>query len=133
MEYKLCLYGLSIITTVSITDFLQNFPQLLTLLLILISTDIILGLLQAVKNKKLSTKKIYAGGIKKITVLIIITISYFIDLFLITDPANYIFNSSILYYILLELISITKNANKLGVKLPKAITNLIKNMESEDL
>lgn len=133
MQYKLYIYGVSLITTATVTEFFNNLPDLLTLLLILMLTDIITGFLQAIKHKNISTKKIYNGGIKKITILIIITLSYFIDLYLITDPVTYIFNSTILYYVMLELISITKNANKLGVKLPKVIKDLVKNLsEKED-
>lgn len=132
MQYKLYLYGVSLITTATITEFFKKLPDILTLLLILMLTDIITGLLQALKRKNISTKKIYNGGIKKITILIIITLSYFIDLYLITDPITYIFNSTILYYIMLELISITKNCNRMGVKLPKAINDLIKNMNEKE-
>ena len=132
MEYKLYIYGISLLTTATITEFFKNIPDLLTLLLILMLTDILTGFLQALKHKNISTKKIYNGGIKKITILIIITISYFIDLYLITDPVTYIFNSTILYYVMLELISITKNSKKMGVKLPKVINDLIKNMSEKE-
>ena len=128
-DFKIITYGISMLTTLSVYEIFQKLPDILILLLILISIDIILGIFQAIKNKKVSTKKLYTGGIKKITILLIITLSYFIDLYLLNNPAEYIFNSSILYYIFLELVSITKNANRIGIKVPKALLNLIDNLK----
>lgn len=132
-DIKIALYGISLLSAIAIPDIFKNLPEIFILLLILMLFDIITGFLQAVKHKKISTKKMYSGGIKKITILIIITISFFIDKYLITNNEQYIFNSSIIYYSMLELISITKNAQKLGIKIPKAITQLIEyNMKGEE-
>ena len=131
-DFKILTYGLSLLTTMSFYEMFQKLPDILILLLILIAIDIILGVFQAIKHKKISTQKIYNGGIKKITILLIITLSYFIDLYLLNNPTQYIFNSSILYYIFLELLSITKNANKIGIKLPKALLNLIENLKERE-
>lgn len=131
-EFKGVLYGISVITNIAIFELFQKLPNLLIFFLLLMLTDILLGTLQALKNKKVSTKKIYNGGLKKITILIVITISYFIDLYLLNNPAEYIFNSTILYYSFLELLSVSKNANKLGVKLPKAILQVIENLREKE-
>lgn len=92
-----------------VTGFLGGTDKILELLIFMIMVDFITGFIKGIKNKNLNSDKIFFGGFKKITILIIVAVAYQLELGLGTN-----FNLreiTITYYIIQELVSVIQNAS----------------------
>lgn len=92
-----------------VTGFLGGTDNILELLIFMIMVDFITGFIKGIKNKNLNSDKIFFGGFKKITILIIVAVAYQLELGLGTN-----FNLreiTITYYIIQELVSVIQNAS----------------------
>lgn len=97
--------------------------NLITILSTLMIIDIITGLGKAVKNKNLWSRKSLLGFARKIFVFLIITVANLLDLFMGLKGALVL--STVTFYILNEVLSITENAGQLGVPLPEKLLDVI--------
>ena len=97
--------------------------NLITILFILMVIDIITGVSKAVKNKNLWSRKSLLGFARKIFVFLIITVANLLDLFMGLKGALVL--STVTFYILNEVLSITENAGQLGVPLPEKLLEVI--------
>ena len=115
-----------------ITGFLGGTDSILELLIFMIMVDFITGFIKGLKNKELSSEKIFFGGFKKITILIIVAVAYQLELGLGTN-----FNLreiTITYYIIQELVSIIQNASEF-TSVPDELVNFFdhfKNNKDEE-
>lgn len=90
--------------------------------LIFILSDIISGVISAIIQKNLDSQKMREGLLRKMLLLIIITLSFVVQYAFRID---YISKSVCIYIIVMEVISILENMKKAGIDLGK-IGDLLK-------
>lgn len=104
--------------------------NLITILLILMLIDIFTGLMKAIKDKNLWSRKSLFGYARKILVFLIITVSNMLDFMM--DLNGTLVLATVTFYILNEVLSITENAAQLGLPLPKQLTEIIDVVNKKD-
>lgn len=104
--------------------------NLITILLILMLIDVVTGLIKAIKNKNLWSRKSLFGYARKILVFLIITVSNLLDLMMSLNGTLVL--ATVTFYILNEVLSITENACQLGLPLPKQLTDIIEVVNKKD-
>lgn len=99
------------------------------ILLYLILFDIFLGITKSCINKKLNSH-VGLQGLLKHSLIIIIVIS----LGVVAEPLeiNVVFTGMVIFYIIQYLLSITENLDKIGVPLPKFVTDKIAKLDGEN-
>ena len=109
----------------------------LSTLLIFMAIDYVTGFIVAAvfnrspktENGKLESKAGFKGLSKKLMVLFFVLIGYRLD---IAMGASYIRDGVCIAFMLNELISITENAELMGVPLPKVITKAISILKQKE-
>lgn len=102
------------------------FDPLLKVLIVVIIADVISGFLKALYNKNINSKDMFMGGIRKVSIFIVITVAVQIDtIFNGTVPLREI---TLIYYIATEGISFSENISNF-ISLPKDFTKFFKNMK----
>lgn len=98
-----------------------GYDPLLNFLMFIMMFDIISGFMRVyVLGEKLNANIMFIGGIKKITILLVIMVSVQIDFAFSTDlPIREIV---IMYYVIQEFISFSQNISSF-MSLPKAFTD----------
>lgn len=104
-------------------DFL--FKALLTVIVL----DFITGIIKAYINKNISSKKCILGLIKKLGLLIIVSIASFLDRTLNLD--NTIRDLTIYSFIFGEMISIIENWGLMGIKFPKILSSALEELKDK--
>ena len=104
----------------------SSFVWLLILPPAMMGIDIITGLLGAWVAKDFQSTKMRAGLAKKAGELMIILIGILFTYGM--ELPDYILNFAALYIIIMELMSIVENLDKLGAPLPKVIKDVINNV-----
>ena len=102
-----------------------NMAWLLLLPVAMMAIDIVTGVINAWKQKDFQSTKMRAGLAKKAGELLIIVVGVLFTYGL--GVPDYIIKFISLYIIVMELMSIIENIDKLGVPLPKAIKDVINN------
>ena len=95
-------------------------------LILLVCLDYITGVCVAVREKKLSSKIGAKGIAKTIKVFAMVGVSVIADGLLIGGGLS-LSSVTILFYCANELISICENAARIGLPLPKKLTDCLKN------
>ena len=97
--------------------------NLINILLLLMLIDVITGLIKAVKDKNLWSRKSLFGYARKILVFLIITVANLLDLLMNMNGTLVL--ATVTFYILNEVLSITENAGQLGIPLPDKLLEVI--------
>lgn len=95
--------------------------------IILMGFDILTGFVNAWAKREIQSKKLRTGLSKKVGEIAILIIGEFISFALRVPPEVMKFLS--LYIILMEIVSIFENLNKMGVPIPKFISKVVNNVE----
>ena len=112
---------------------LGDFPDAYRVLVALLLLDLVTGLMKAIKNKNISTKKASYGIVKIFLYTVTISVGIMIDRGLFGHPVNFGFTYLINSYLLINTaISVIKNLQCLGVPIPKKILCLLE-MKLKDL
>mgnify|MGYP003554616556 CR=1 FL=1 len=104
---------------------------MLAILLMFIVLDFISGMICAWVEKKVSSKVLYVGGIKKLGILIIVALAAQLD-HIIGSNTAILRTAAITYYIANEGFSILENWGNLGLPLPKAIKNALISINKDE-
>ena len=104
-------------------DFL--FKVLFTVIIL----DFITGIIKAYINKNISSKKCLLGLIKKLGLLIIVSIASFLDRTLNLD--NTIRDLTIYSFIFGEMISIIENWGLMGIKFPTILSSALEALKDK--
>lgn len=99
-------------------------------LILLVCLDYVTGVCVAVREKKLSSKIGAKGIAKKIMIFAMVGVSVIVDGLLIGGGLS-LSSATILFYCANELISICENAAKIGLPLPKKLTDCLKNFRKD--
>lgn len=103
----------------------HNLTWLLALPSAMMAIDILTGLINAWKSKDFQSTKMRSGLAKKAGELLIIVIAVLFTFGL--DLPAYILKFISLYIILMELMSVVENLDKVGAPLPKFVKDAINN------
>ncbi|WP_432408648.1 phage holin family protein [Wukongibacter sp. M2B1] len=110
------------IASAGICTFLGGYDMTLKVLFVFMAIDILTGVLMALYNQEINSKKAYRGGIKKIGMLLVISLAFKLDQFFGTD---FVRNAAIGYYVATEGISILENWGKMELPLPSFIKSIL--------
>lgn len=129
-------------TIISIGSFIVNllggWDIWLTSLMILMVTDIIVGIVKSLLcrsdkslNGGLSSTSMFRGSIKKILILIMVALATILDK-IITPGNTYIRSTVVGYYIANESLSIIENIGACGIPLPKTFFKVLDTLKNKD-
>lgn len=104
--------------------------NLITILLILMLIDVCTGLMKAVKDKNLWSRKSLFGYARKVLVFMIITVANLLDFMMVLNGTLVL--ATVTFYILNEVLSITENSAQLGLPLPKKLLEVIQVVQEQD-
>jgi toxin secretion/phage lysis holin len=104
--------------------------KFLDLLVLLMGIDIVTGIIKAWKNKKLRSRTGWFGYVRKIGIFGAIIAANIIDIIL--DLNGAIAYSTVLFYIVNEILSVVENLAEMGVKVPKVLTDKLHTMQTEE-
>ena len=107
---------------------LGGWDTLLKTLVILSAIDYLTGVMVAIFKGKLCSKTGYKGIIKKICMFCIVALASIVDM---TVNTQLIRNITIMFYISNEGISILENVGRTGVKYPKKLKDMLKQLNKE--
>lgn len=118
-------------TIVAIIGYLfGKIDGLMYALLTVIIIDYITGIICAIVNKKLCSRVGFKGILKKVSILIIVSVAQIIDVNILSN--NGILRSSVIaFYIVNESISILENTSNIGIPLPKKLKNVLKQLKDD--
>ena len=112
-----------------ITYVLGGFDTVLVVLLAMIVIDYITGVMVAIEKKQLSSRVGFNGIFKKVAILTIVASAHLLGQTVgIPDVRSIVIG----FYIANEGISITENAGKLGVPLPKKLIEILNQLKEKD-
>ena len=100
-------------------------------LILLMCIDYITGVCVAIRKKELSSKIGTKGLATKIMIFSVVGLSVLIDRLLIGE-GHTISSMTTLFYCSNELISICENASRMGVPLPKKLTEYLKVLHEKE-
>lgn len=104
--------------------------KFLDLLMLAMLVDIVTGITVAWKEKRLRSRTGLYGYARKIGVFGLIIVANIIDVIL--DLNGMVAHATVLFYILNEVVSITENAGKLGMKVPKMILDKLQVIQEQE-
>lgn len=108
---------------------LGGWDVMLQTLVILTATDYLTGILAGIFEKKLSSEVGFKGIIKKVCMFCIVGLASVVDMTVNTELLR---NITIVFYISNEGISILENVGRTGVKYPKKLKEILKQLNKED-
>lgn len=116
----------------SIVGFLfGGLDGLIITLVVFIIVDYITGVLDAIINKKLSSAVGFVGIIRKILILLIVSVGHFVDAYLL-GGGSVIRDACIFFYISNEGISILENVVEMGVPVPEKLVRILEQLEDKE-
>ncbi|MGN7311442.1 phage holin family protein [Alkalicoccobacillus gibsonii] len=101
--------------------------KFLDLLVILMLTDVVTGILKAIKNKDLRSRSALFGYARKIAIFAIIIVANIVDRIL--DLNGMVATATVLFYMANEILSITENAAHIGLKVPPVIQEKLRGFD----
>lgn len=112
--------------------FFGEFNRYFQIFLVLMACDYISGVLAALYKKEFHSNIGYKGIIKKVGMLICITVAKQIDFLNIYDEKIIVRSIVLLFFSINEMLSIIENLNKIGISLPSIITNSVKKIKNKN-
>lgn len=100
-------------------------------LVVFVIVDYVTGVLDAIINKKLSSAVGFVGIIRKILILLIVSVGHFVDAYLL-GSGSVIRDACIFFYISNEGISILENVVEMGVPVPEKLVRILEQLEDKD-
>ena len=95
----------------------------------LVVIDFLSGILAAAYNAELDSRKCYEGIVRKIFIMIMVSLGHLVD---IAISQTICMNIILFFYIANESLSITENAAKIGLPIPKKIIRLLEQLKEKN-
>jgi toxin secretion/phage lysis holin len=109
----------------------QDVLRIVTILCILELGDIISGLMKAGAQKNISSYKWGQGIFKKVAILLLVSICYFVDSFKLINAGVSLEAAVAVFFAVGEFISILENFMGMGLKLPQVLMQLFEKGQEE--
>ena len=130
MNLDISVKGIILYFSAWLSFIFGEFDDFLKVLLVLMIIDYITGILAGIYFKELSSKKSFKGIIKKFFLLTIVSLAQMIDGVL---GGNGLIRSTILlFFIATEGLSILENSIKVGVPVPKWLTEKLEQLRNDN-
>ncbi len=111
--------------------FLGGWDKIIQCLMVFMVIDYITGIMSAYYLKELSSKVGFIGIAKKVVIILIITVAVMFDK--AVGNTDMVFRTATcFFYIANEALSILENATKLGLPLPKKITEALIQLKTKE-
>lgn len=111
--------------------FFGELDGLLLALLGLIALDYCTGILVAITQKKLSSSVGFTGIARKGVILAVVAVGHIVDVHVL-GGSGAVFRSAVIgFYLANEGMSILENAGKLGMPLPRKLTEVLRQLKSD--
>ena len=121
---KICI---AVIATF-ITSYLGGFDEILEILCLMIVLDFITGLMKAIVNKNVSSRRCFEGVIKKTCYFILIAIAYSISGF--NPQYSDMVRDLVCYYLIAtDALSVRENIGECGVPYPKFLKDILEQLK----
>lgn len=121
--------GVTALTGLIVT-FLGGWDKPLQVLLIAMLLDYVSGVIAALKNKKMDSDVMFWGGIRKVTVLMVVGLSAQMDDWL--QPGAPLFRTAAIYfYAGREGLSLAENLGAMGIPLPFKLKSFLKQLNEK--
>lgn len=117
--------------SITLAYLLGGLDNLVAAFAIFMACDYITGLMAGAKDKKVSSKRALKGLGKKGAMLSLVIISNQLDI-ITGNGSHFMRNSMIFFLIATEGISIIENLGKLGVSVPKFLSDRFEQMKNEN-
>ncbi|WP_036132029.1 phage holin family protein [Lysinibacillus sphaericus] len=112
------------------TYFVGGIDHLIKALVIFMTIDYVLGFMVSLVFKKTESKKMFKGLIIKTAMCLMVIAAVQLDL--ATESGNFMRNAMVLFLIGMEGISMIENLGKLGIKVPKFLTNAFTQLQIDN-
>lgn len=126
--------GISTISAVlgtCVVCFLGGWDKIIQCLVVFMVIDYVTGIISAYYTKELSSKVGFIGIAKKVVIILIITVAVMFDK--AVGNTDMVFRTATcFFYIANEALSILENATKLGLPLPKKITEALIQLKNKE-
>lgn len=121
----------AVLCTVSgvLAFWLGGIDSIITCLTAMMIIDYITGVLQAVINKNLNSEIGFKGIAKKVTILLIVALSFIIET--ATNGMFPIREIVIMFFIANEALSLLENAAKMGVPFPDKLIEILEQLKKK--
>lgn len=114
----------------SIGYLIGGIDHLIKAFVIFMAIDLTLGLMVSFLVKNTESKKMFKGLIKKTAMILMVIAAVQLDL--ATESGNFMRNAMILFLIGMEGISMIENLGKLGIKVPKFLSNAFTQLQIDN-
>ena len=118
-----------VITSI-VTSLFGGMDDLFIMLLIMIVVDFISGMLKAIYKKEIDSNKFFMGGMRKVSILLVVVVSTQIDVYMGVGIS--LRTVTITYYIISEGLSFIENIS-VYVDLPEGFIEYFKKEEDDEL
>lgn len=108
---------------------LGGLDTILICLTAMIVVDYLTGVMQAVATKTLNSNIGFKGIAKKVTILLIVALSYIIEQ--ATNGGFQIREIVIMFFIANEAISLVENAVKIGLPIPQKLVDILEQLKAK--
>lgn len=134
MEVNILFYLKKILFLIilGVKNILESTSDIFNVLILFIVLDYISGIFRAIVEQKLSSQIGYKGILRKIFILVIISVSYLIDEYIIMAETKSMTLIVTMFYISNEGISILENANKIGIPIPNKLKQVLLSVRNEE-
>ncbi|MCT6815027.1 MAG: phage holin family protein [Lysinibacillus fusiformis] len=110
--------------------FVGGIDHLIKAFIIFMIIDYALGLMVGFAYKNIESKKAFKGLFKKTAMILMVIAAVQLDL--ATESGNFMRNAMILFLIGMEGISMIENLGKLGIKVPKFLSNAFTQLQIDN-
>lgn len=110
--------------------FLGGIDNLVKAFIIFMIIDFTLGVMVSFVRKKTESKKAFVGLMKKTAMVLMVIAAVQLDS--ATESGTFMRNSMILFLIGMEGISMVENLGKLGIKVPKFLSNAFTQLQIDN-
>ncbi|MDR2183327.1 MAG: phage holin family protein [Clostridiales bacterium] len=122
--------GISAAVISLFTYLFGGLDTLLTALIAMICIDFITGAIKAGVMRDISSEKMFAGGAKKIGIMLIVATANLIDNVLVLGGV--LRSITISYFIAGEGISMIENWSQMGLPVPKRLRNVLRELRGDE-
>ena len=128
-EIEIVKITTGVITSI-VTSLFGGLDDLFIMLLIMILVDFISGMLKAIYKKEIDSSKFFMGGMRKVSILLVVVVSTQIDVYM--GGGISLRTVTITYYIISEGLSFIENIS-VYVDLPEGFIEYFKKEEDDEL
>ena len=122
--------GISVAAISLFTYLFGGMDSLLAALIAMICIDFVTGIIKAIVTRDVSSEKMFAGGAKKIGIVLIVATSNLVDNVL--ELGGILRTITISYFIANEGISMLENWSLMGLPVPAKLRNVLRELRGDE-